>query len=258
MKALIKTGLVALAVSFAPVAAFAAGGSSVPLDHVDIDHSDKSSLQRGAKTFVNYCMGCHSASYHRYGRMAADLGLPDELVKENLIFTTDKDGEPTKVGSLMANTMTDDYAKAAFGTVPPNLALIAKSRNADWLYTYMRSFYHQPERSGVGVNNTVFPDVGMPHVLWELQGWQEAVFESYTDDDGKEQKRFVEFKQVSPGKLSPEEYDTLIRDLVNFLDYLADPSKSERHLVGFWVMLFLSVFFVFALLLKKEYWRDIH
>lgn len=257
MKAIIKSILVTVALGVAPITVQAAG-SGFPLDHVNIDHSDKPSLQRGAKTFINYCMGCHSASYHRYSRMAADLGIPDDLVRKNLIFTSDENGEPTKVGSLMENTMRDDYAKTVFGTVPPNLALISRSRGADWLYTYMRTFYQQPERSGVGVNNLVFPDVGMPHVLWELQGWQEAVFETVTDADGVETQQFIEFKQVTPGKLSPEEYDTLVRDLVNFLDYLGDPIKSERHRIGFWVLLFLGVFWAVAILLKKEYWKDIH
>ena len=256
MKMAIRYALAVLSLSLVAPAGFAAG-SKFPLDSVDIDHSDKASLQRGAKTFVNYCMGCHSASYHRYSRMAADLGLPDDIVQQNLIFTTDDMGEPTKIGALMDSTMDDDYAKTMFGTVPPNLALISRSRNAEWLYTYMRTFYRDPSRSGVGVNNLVFPDVGMPHVLWELQGWQEPVFETVVVD-GRETQQFVEFELVSEGKLSPEEYDELIRDLVNFLDYLGDPIKSERHRIGFWVMLFLGVFFIFAWLLKREYWRDIH
>ncbi|MEM7468895.1 MAG: cytochrome c1 [Pseudomonadota bacterium] len=256
MKTILKSCSLALALALAPLHAMAAG-SGFPLDSVSTDHSNLPSLQRGAKTFVNYCMGCHSAAYHRYSRMAADLGMSDEQVRENLIFTTDKNGEPTKVGSLMTNTMDADYARRVFGVVPPNLSLISRSRGADWLYTYMRTFYQEPGRTGIGANNLVFENVGMPHVLWELQGWQEPVYEVVTEN-GTEVKQFVEFKQVTEGTLSAEEYDMLIRDLVNFLDYLGDPIKRERHRIGFWVMLFLGLFFAFAYMLKREYWRDVH
>ncbi len=257
MKSVIKLGAIAFGIFIAPFSAPSAG-AEYPLDQVEIDHGDKASLQRGARTFVNYCMGCHSASYHRYSRLASDLGLTEQLVEDNLIFTTDAQGEATKVGSLMENAMADDYAKKVFGTVPPNLALISRSNGADMLYTYMRTFYHQPGRSGIGANNMVFPDVAMPHVLWELQGWREAVFTTFVDGDGNEQQVFVEFKQITDGQLSSDEYDALVRDLVNFLDYLGDPIKSERHIIGFWVMGFLFIFFVATLLLKKEYWKDIH
>ncbi len=256
MNNLINIAFIALGLYAAPFAVQSAG-SGFPLDHVTIDHSDKASLQRGAKTFVNYCMGCHSASYHRYSRLATDLGLTDKLVADNLIFTTDAKGEATKVGALMENNMGEDYAKRVFGAPPPNLALISRSRSADWLYTYMRTFYQQPERGGVGVNNLVFPDVAMPHVLWELQGWREAVFKTVTES-GQEKQQFVEFKQVSEGQLTADEYDSLVRDLVNFLDYLGDPIKSERHRIGAWVLGFLLIFFVFAYFLKREYWKDIH
>lgn len=174
MKSLIKITFMALGLCVVSFSVHSAG-AKFPLDHVTVDHSDKASLQRGAKTFMNYCMGCHSASYQRYSRLVADLGLTDKLVRDNLIFTTDVKGEPTKIGSLMANNMDKEYAKKVFGTVPPNLALISRSRGANWLYTYMRTFYQQPERGGVGINNLVFPDVAMPDVLWELQGWREAV-----------------------------------------------------------------------------------
>jgi len=257
MKSFIKIGLITFGICFVSYSAHGAG-EKFPLDHVDIDHSDKASLQRGAKTFVNYCMGCHSASYHRYSRLASDLGLTDKLVEDNLIFTTDAKGEPTKVGSLMENAMANGYAKKVFGTVPPNLALISRSNGADQLCCYMRAFYQQPERAGVGANNMVFPDVAMPHVLWELQGWREAVFKTIVDDEGNEKREFVEFKQITDGKLSSDEYDALVRYLVNFLDYLGDPIKSVRHRIGVWVMGFLAIFFVLTLLLKKEYWKDIH
>ena len=259
MKAIINYILISVAVVAIPQwTQAAAGGNKFPLDSVHIDHNDKASLQRGVRTFVNYCMGCHSASYHRYSRLAADLGLPEDLVKTKLIFTTDEQGEPTKIGAPMENSMGSDYAKAAFGTVPPDLALVSRSRGSDWLYTFLRTFYLQPERSGVAVNNLVFPDVGMPHVLWELQGWQEAIFEEQVDEYDNAIQRYVGRKQITQGKLTPEEYDTLIRDLVNFLDYLGDPVKLERYRIGVWVLLFVGIFWGLALLLKREYWKDIH
>lgn len=250
-----KKLLAVAALALLPVVGFAAGGG-FPLDDAGNDTSNKSSLQRGAQVFVNYCMGCHSANYQRYSRVAADLGVSEDLVRENLIFTTDKQGEPTKVGSLMENNMSKDYAKQVFGANPPNLALIARSRGTDWLYTYLRTFY-QDESRPVGVNNMVFPSVGMPHVLWELEGAKKAVFKVEKGEDGIEHRTFEGFEQVTEGKLSTKEYDNLVRDLVNFLEYLGDPIKEERHRIGMWVMLFLFVFLIFAILLKKEYWRDI-
>jgi len=156
----------------------------------------------------------------------------------------------------MFNNMNEQYGAQAFGTMPPNLALISRSRGVDWLYTYLRTFYKDSSRP-IGVNNLVFPDVGMPHVLWELQGERDAVFETVTDDDGNEHRQFVEFSQLSEGSLSPGEYDAFVRDLVNFLAYLGDPVKLERQRIGIWVMLFLFVFLGVAIALKKEYWKDI-
>ncbi|MBX2823256.1 MAG: cytochrome c1 [Gammaproteobacteria bacterium] len=244
------TSIVFLAGSlFVSVAGAAGGGAELQTPR--IDQSNTKSLQRGAATFVNYCMGCHTAAYHRYSRMARDLGLSESDVENNLIFTTDKTGAPTKVGSLMTNSMTEDYAKQAFGVVPPNLALTARSRGVDWIYTYMKSFYADPER-GVGVNNIVYPGAAMPHVLWDLQGEQRPV---YREEHG--QQVFDSFEQVSPGKLSVEEYDKLVADLTNFLAYLADPIKQTRHAVGFWVILFLLVLLALSVMLKREYWKDI-
>lgn len=228
-----------------------AAGGGAALQSPRIDQSNVKSLQRGAKVFVNYCMGCHTAGYQRYSRMARDLGLTEADVENNLIFTTDKHGAPTKVGSLMINTMTEDYAKRAFGVVPPNLALTARSRGVDWIYTYMRSFYNDPER-GIGVNNIVYPGAAMPNVLWDLQGEQRPV---YKDVDG--QQVFDRFEQVSPGSMSPAEYDKLMADLTNFMGYLSDPIKVTRHKVGVYVILFLLVLLVLSIMLKREYWKDI-
>jgi len=248
MKAL--TPVVILAACLMTSVVIAAGGGAA-LQSPRIDQSNEKSLQRGAATFVNYCMGCHTAAYHRYSRMARDLDLSESDVVENLIFTTDKTGAPTKVGSLMTNTLTEDFAKQAFGVVPPNLALTARSRGVDWIYTYLKSFYADPER-GVGVNNIVYPGAAMPHVLWDLQGEQKPV---YREEDGLQV--FERFEQVSPGKLSIEEYDKLVADLTNFLAYLADPIKQTRHAVGVWVILFLLVLLVLSIMLKREYWKDI-
>ena len=251
-----KNLIAALVITLMPVMGFAAGGGGVELDHVRIDPHNKAALQRGAKTFVNYCLGCHSADYQRYNRMAKDLGLADDQVLNNMIFTTDEAGERTKVGSLMFNNMTKEYGKQAFGASPPNLSLTARSRGADWLYTYLRTFYVDPSRP-VGVNNKVFAGASMPHVLWELQGLQKPVYEKQTDASGHESEKLVGFELISEGSQTPEEYDRTISDLVNFMAYMADPIKAERHRIGILVMLFLFVFLGVAYMLKKEYWKDI-
>jgi len=238
------------ALLFVPAKGFAAGGG-VPLDHFSPERTDRT-LQRGAKIFMNYCLGCHTADYHRYSHMARDIGLSEDAVLEHLIFTTDDAGEKTKIGSLMSNNMSADYGKQAFGVVPPNLALVARSRGVDWLYTYMRSFYLDESRP-FGANNSVFPQVGMPHVLAGLQGWRKPVYK--TDSQGHDV--LDSFEPVIAGTLTEEEYDATITDLVSFLDYLGDPNREARHSLGIKVMLFLLIFLVLAVFLKKEYWKDI-
>jgi len=215
--------------------------SGVHLDSVDIDVSDQASLQKGAKTYVNYCMGCHALGFMRYNRMAKDIGLPEDAVMENLAFPK------AKIGEQMHIAMPKDKAKQWFGTPPPDLSLIARSRGTDWLYTYLRSFYKDDSRP-MGVNNTLFKDVGMPHVLLGLQGQQELI------KKGDE----VALEQVSAGQLSTKAYDETVRDLVNFLAYVGEPGQLARKSLGYKVILFLMGFFVLAYLLKKEYWRDIH
>ena len=159
-----------------------AAGSAIALESPRIDQGNLRSLQRGAKVFVNNCMGCHNAEYKRYSRLAEDLGLSDEDVEENLIFTTDESGERTKIGSLMTNNMTVDYGRQAFGVVPPNLSLTARSRGVDWIYTFLKSYYVDPSITTTGVNNLVYPGTAMPHVLWREQGWQSPV---YGDEGGR-------------------------------------------------------------------------
>ncbi len=231
--------------------AFAAG-SGFALETPQIDTSNKKSLQRGAKAYVNYCMGCHTADYQRYSRLAQDLGLSEEDVANNLIFTTDKAGEPTKVGSLMVNNMTEDYGRKSFGVVPPNLALTARSRGEDWIYTYLKTFYLDEERGGVGVNNLVYPGAAMPHVLWEQQGWKKPIYEGEGDA-----KHFVGFETVTEGTMTDQQYDALIADITAFMSYMADPIKHTRHRIGMFVMLFLLVLTVISYFLKKEYWKDV-
>jgi ubiquinol-cytochrome c reductase cytochrome c1 subunit len=230
-----------------------AAGSAVELEEPRIDTGNQKSLQRGAAAFINYCMACHTAGYQRYSRMAQDIGLSEEDVEANLIFTTDSAGEPTKVGSLMTNTMTTEYGKQVFGVVPPNLTLTARSRGTDWIYTYLKSYYLDPERVGTGVNNLVYPATAMPHVLWPLQGWQVPVYGE--EDHGTRPITGLELSEQ--GSMTPEEYDAFVADITNFMAYMADPIRETRHRVGIIVLLFIAVLFGIAYALKKEYWKDI-
>lgn len=223
-----------------------ASSNHAKLDPVKIDLGDQASLQNGARIFVNYCLSCHSAGYMRYNRMGQDLGISEELVKENLLFAADK------VGDLMKAVMPKEDAEKWFGIAPPDLTLIARSRKPAWVYTYMRSFYRD-DKSPSGWNNIVFPHVAMPHVLYEWQGHQRAVFKN-----GNGVPVFEKFELERPGTMSKEKYDEAMRDLTNFLVYLGEPAKLERYRIGVFVILFLLVFLVFAYLLKKEYWKDVH
>jgi len=245
-----KKMLLVLLVTMAPAWALAAGGYAIQLDEANIDPTNKQSLQRGARLFVNYCLSCHSAALMRYERMGKDLGIDEKLVSQNLMFTGGK------VGELMTVATAPADAKEWFGTIPPDLTVIARSRGVDWLYTYLRSFYLDDSRI-TGVNNLVFPDVGMPDVLWELQGWQKPVITTVRDHDGTERK-VVELELEEPGLLTPQEFDRAVRDLVNFLDYMGEPAKYERRHLGVKVILFLLVFLVLAYFTKREFWRDVH
>lgn len=220
-----------------------AAEATEPLDPVYINLDDKVSLQRGAQLFVNYCLSCHSAAYMRYSRMADDLGIGDQSLRDNMLFG---DARP---GDLMKVTMAEEDARQWFGTAPPDLSLITRSRQPEWFYSYMRRFYIDPE-SPHGWNNSLFENVAMPHVLQELQGVQRLTGH---DDQGNPQ-----FEMLKPGTMSPEEYDKAMQDLTNFMVYLGEPAKLERYGIGAIVMLFLGVLLMLVYLLKKEYWRDIH
>ncbi|HBA08914.1 cytochrome c1 [Methylotenera sp.] len=211
---------------------------SISLDKAPIDAADHESLQRGARTFVNYCLNCHSANYMRYNRLL-EIGLTEKQIKDNLMLAGEKIGDTMKVA------ISKKDAAKWFGAAPPDLSVEVRARGADWVYTYMRGFYRDSSRA-TGWNNTVFDKVGMPHVLYELQGEQELNHETHT------------LKLVKPGKLSVEEYDVLVGDLTNFMAYMAEPAKHQRNQLGWFVLLFLGVLLVLTYKLKKAYWKEIH
>ena len=221
-------------------------GSKIELEDADIDLSDVQSLERGAKNYVTYCLGCHSAKYIRYKQIAIDLGIDEDKVL--------KDIAPLGAGiyDQMNSAMTHKDAEKWFGTYPPDLSLIGRARGADWLYTYLKSFYLDADRP-YGVNNRVFEDVGMPNVLWQLQGDQTAVIKNV---DGKD----VITKLVSKGngKMSEKEFDHFVTDLVNFLVYIGEPVQMERKSMGKYVLFYILLFTIVAYLLKREYWKDVH
>lgn len=235
-KGLLLLGMLASSVAFA-------AGSSVHLDKAPVNLGDQASLQRGAKTFVNYCLNCHSAAYMRYNRLQ-DIGLTEEQIKNELILTG------AKVGDLMKVPMSAKEAKQWFGAAPPDLSVIARSRGPNWLYTYLRGFYRDDSRP-TGWNNTAFDKVGMPHVLYELQGEQVLKHEGKDDHTGK-------LVLEKPGKLPVAEYDALVGDLVNYLVFMGEPVKAKRPLIGIFVLLMLAGLFVVSYMLKKEYWKDVH
>ncbi len=226
--------------------------SESKLMHMDVDLSDQQSLQRGAKIFVNYCLSCHSAVYMRYNRMGEDLEISDDILKENLMFGTDK------VGDVMNISMRkEDSINYFVGTAPPDLSVVARSRSPDWLYTYFQTFYMDDSRP-FGVNNLVYKDVAMPHVLWELQGMQRLADLEKTGSVYYNPNYKNSLDLVTTGKQTEKEYDRTVRDLVNYLVYIGEPIKLKRTKIGIWVMLYLFIFLVVAYMLKKDYWQDIH
>lgn len=242
-----------LALALVPVlAVFSAQASEdgYRLDHAPIDPKDLLSLQSGARTFVNYCLNCHSASSMRYNRLE-DIGLTELQIKDNLMFAADK------VGETMAVAMRPKDAKGWFGVAPPDLTVIARARGADWLYTYLRTFYRDPSRP-TGWNNVAFPNVGMPHVLYQLQGVQVLKVEQAKNAHGEvEETRSLVLEQ--PGALSRADYDALVRDLVNYLAYMGEPARNQRVRIGIFTVLFLGLLLLpFAWLMKRAYWKDVH
>jgi ubiquinol-cytochrome c reductase cytochrome c1 subunit len=225
----------------------AAGGAHV--EHSGANINDTASLQRGAKWYVNYCLGCHTISYMRYNRLAEDLDLTEEMVMENLVFSD------AKFGETMDIAMDEEQAKAWFGKTPPDLSLIGRSRGVDWVYSYLLGFYK--DENG-GWNNTLLPNASMPHILWPLQGIQTPVYRQEAGEGGFTREVIDHFRLTTPGTQSPEEYRQTARDIAAFLDYAGEPAKLKRKGIGVWVILFLAFFTFIAYLLKAEYWRDVH
>jgi ubiquinol-cytochrome c reductase cytochrome c1 subunit len=231
-----------------------ANTDSIPWDKAPNKLNDLSSLQNGAKLFVNYCLNCHAAAYMRFNRLK-DIGLTEKQIKDNLLFTTDK------VGDTMKISMDAKQGKDWFGGNPPDLTVIARSRSgsggtgADYIYTYLRTYYRDDSKA-TGWNNLAFPNVGMPHVLWELQGQRRPIYED-VEQHGHTTHVFKAWEQITPGKMSAREYDEAVGDLVNYLQWMSEPDQSTRVRLGVWVMLFLLVFMVIAWRLNASYWKDI-
>jgi len=267
----LSRGLVALAAAaalFAAVEASASGGADLRFEPAPVHRLDDASLQRGARTFVNYCLNCHSAKYMRYNRLQ-DIGLTEEQIRDNLIL-----GD-AKIGDTMSIAMRPVDAKGWFGAPPPDLSVESRVRGKDWLYNYLIGFYRD-EASATGWNNLVFPNVGMPHVLWSLSGTSKLASTEYENHEaalaaaiGTKGLALVEpllggkyvVRTVAPdvpGTMSPVEYRAMAADLVNFLDYMGEPARNKRITLGIVVMLFLGLLFFFAYWLKREYWKDVH
>lgn len=238
--------LIAIAL-LSPIAAWAAE-AGYRLDRSPHDPTDWISLQAGARTFVNYCIGCHGAQYMRYNRLT-EIGLNEAQIRDNLLFTADK------VGESMKTTLPTKEGKQWFGVPPPDLSVVSRSRGADWLYTYLRTFYRDA-KTVTGWNNVVFPNVAMPHALWTLQGERSLQIVPHTDGAGHVA---VEYKwnELSKGTLSPTDYDATVRDLVNFLAYVGEPAAVKRKPIGIVVLFVLMILLIFAYLLKREYWKDV-
>ena len=250
-----KKLVASFALLFACAGAVLANTGGIAWDKAPDKSNDVLALQHGAKLFVNYCLNCHSAAYMRFNRLK-DIGLTEQQIKDNLLFTTDK------VGDTMKATIDPRNAKDWFGGNPPDLTLIARSRSssgqgsgADYVYTYLRTFYPDPSKA-TGWNNLAFPNVGMPHVLWELQGKRVPEY-TPVEQHGHEVEVFKGWKQVTPGTMSSAEYDAAMGDLVGYLSWMADPSQGTRVRVGVWVLLFLLVFTFFAWRLNAAFWKNV-
>jgi len=249
-----KKILLGLALSLGLITAATAAGPAVTLDKAPKRTNDMAALQNGAKLFVNYCLSCHSAAFMRYNRLR-DIGLTDKQIAENLTFATDK------IGDTMKASIDPKQAKAWFGANPPDLTLVARSRSssagtgADYIYTLLRTYYRDPQKP-TGWNNKTFPNIGMPHPLWELQGEQRPVYQK-VESHGHEVEVVKGWEQVKPGKMSQSEYDQNVGDLVAYLQWMAEPAQNSRVRIGVWVLIFLAAFTVVAWRLNAAYWKDV-
>ncbi len=234
--------------------ALASGGGEGLIQHANNELENTGSLQRGARNFMNYCVGCHSMQYVRYNRIAEDLGMSEEQLRDNLIFGADK------INANVLTAMTKEQSEAWFNASPPDLSLTGRSRGSDWIYSYLKSFYLDDSRT-FGVNNKLLEGSSMPHVLWELQGMQNAVYreEPVVNQDGKESmvKVFDHFELAQEGSMTPKEFDGFVRDTTNFMEYAGEPVKLKRQSIGMMVLGFLLVLGVLSYALKVEYWKDI-
>jgi ubiquinol-cytochrome c reductase cytochrome c1 subunit len=250
-----KKLLLSLILSLGFIAGAQASTEGIQWDKAPNKINDMASMQNGAKLFVNYCLNCHSAAYMRYNRLQ-DIGLTEKQIKENLLFTTDK------VGETMKAAIDPKQAKEWFGANPPDLTVIARSRagangsGADYLYTYLRSYYRDDTKA-TGWNNLAYPNVAMPHVLWELQGERKPVFNEIEEHGHKTQVFAGKWEQVKPGSMTPLQYDQAIGDLVGYMQWMGEPAQASRVRVGVWVLLFLLMFAVFAWRLNASYWKDV-
>ena len=241
-------GLVVLVAGFISAPVFAAGKAH--LESADIDPNNIASLQRGASNFMNYCSGCHSAQYVRYSTIGEHLGLSDEQLIDNLMFNAEKTYETIRTSMSAAD------AKRWYGVVPPDMSLLARSKGVDYIYSFLKSFYVSAD-SPTGVDNVVLAGTSMPHVLWELQGYQTANFTVHENEDGSVTTTFEGFEMQKEGSLDAEEYDGFVRDTVNFLAYISEPVRSDRRKLGVWVLMFLIFFYILASMLKKQIWKDV-
>ncbi|WP_206950948.1 cytochrome c1 [Trinickia acidisoli] len=247
---LARIGGVSVALSVAVAMGPAHADEGIPLDRAPNNTHDIASLQHGAQLFVNYCLNCHSANLMRYSALE-QIGISQKEIEQNLLFTTDKVGNPMTVA------MRPDDAKAWFGVTPPDLSVEARARGSDWLYTYLRSFYRDDTRP-TGWNNMVFNNVGMPNVLWQLQGERTAKFEDVTDlETGEKTHEFVGFQVVKPGTMSRVDYDSAVADLVAYLTWMSEPTQQTRRQLGVWVLIFLGILTFFAWRLNAAYWKDV-
>ena len=246
--------LLLLVSSLSPLLARAAE-EGYTLDHAPALMNDQAALQSGARLFVNYCLNCHSASSMRYSRLA-DLGLSEEQIKKNLLFTSDK------VGELMRVAMAPKDAKEWFGAAPPDLSVIARAKSgergtgADYIYSYLRTYYRDDTRP-TGWNNLAYPNSAMPHVLWQLQGTRDVVYVDKKDEAGKPVHEFEKFEEVTPGSMTPLEYDKSIANLTAFLSWMSEPAQETRRRIGVWVLMFLAITFVLTWRLNASYWKEI-
>lgn len=248
------TGLLLAATALFGGANLLAAGTEAAVEDAHIDPGNIASLQRGARNFMNYCSGCHSAKYVRFNTIGKYLELSEEQLVDNLMFNADKTFETIRVAMPAAD------ATRWFGKVPPDLSLMARAKGADYIYSYLRGFYVDPD-SPTGVDNVVLPGTSMPDILWELQGYQAAVFDEHSESmpDGSEvtHREFSHFEPLTEGQLDAEDYDEFVRDTVNFLAYVAEPIRAERRKLGTWVLIYLLVFLIIARMLKKQIWKDV-